>query len=167
MADQPGTFEVLALEIGRAIAAAASRLGDDAVLDTFAEFGVQFPPELLADAGVTAARGAINRVYLWSVEGDRLGPLEPPSLLVTEPPDHTRYRKLVSRVFSVCSIPFTMSASRSDHARPVPIFVKKRPIAPGALTISKDSTTSVPPSDGSKRMLSLPLPGMRMSVARY
>ena len=59
MADQPGTFEALALEVGRAIGAAASRLGDDGVLDTFAEFGVQFPPELLSDAGVTAARGTI------------------------------------------------------------------------------------------------------------
>ena len=33
-----------------------------------------------------------------------LGPLTPPSLLVTEPPDHTRYRKLVSRVFSVRAV---------------------------------------------------------------
>src|SRR5436189_6078548 len=74
MADQPGTFEVLALEIGRAIAAAASRLGDDAVLDTFAEFGVQFPPELLADAGVTAARGAI--VTAGTRLGDQLQALE-------------------------------------------------------------------------------------------
>ncbi|HUN33265.1 MAG TPA: cytochrome P450 [Trebonia sp.] len=30
-----------------------------------------------------------------------LHPVEPPSLLVTEPPDHTRYRKLVTRVFTV------------------------------------------------------------------
>jgi cytochrome P450 len=30
-----------------------------------------------------------------------LNPIEPPSLLVTEPPDHTRYRKLVTRVFTV------------------------------------------------------------------
>jgi cytochrome P450 len=30
-----------------------------------------------------------------------LHPIEPPSLLVTEPPDHTRYRKLVARVFTV------------------------------------------------------------------
>lgn len=29
-----------------------------------------------------------------------LHPVEPPSLLVTEPPDHTRYRKLVTRVFT-------------------------------------------------------------------
>jgi len=33
-----------------------------------------------------------------------LGPLTPPSLLVTEPPDHTRYRKLVSRVFSARAV---------------------------------------------------------------
>jgi cytochrome P450 len=31
-------------------------------------------------------------------------PLEPPSLLVTEPPDHTRYRKLVTRVFTVRAV---------------------------------------------------------------
>jgi len=52
----------------------------------------------------TAMRGAINRAYLWASEDARLGPLEPPSLLVTEPPDHTRYRKLVSRVFSVRAV---------------------------------------------------------------
>lgn len=59
MADQPGTFEALTLEVARAIGAAASRLGDDRVLDTFAELGVQFPSQLLNDAGVTAARGAV------------------------------------------------------------------------------------------------------------
>jgi cytochrome P450 len=31
-------------------------------------------------------------------------PLEPPSLLATEPPDHTRYRKLVNRVFTVRAV---------------------------------------------------------------
>jgi hypothetical protein len=31
-------------------------------------------------------------------------PLEPPSLLVTEPPEHTRYRKLVTRVFSARAV---------------------------------------------------------------
>jgi cytochrome P450 len=29
-----------------------------------------------------------------------IGPLDPPSLLVTDPPDHTRYRRLVSRAFT-------------------------------------------------------------------
>jgi len=31
-------------------------------------------------------------------------PIEPPSLLVTEPPDHTRYRKLVTKVFTVRAV---------------------------------------------------------------
>jgi cytochrome P450 len=31
-------------------------------------------------------------------------PLQPPSLLVTEPPDHTRYRRLVTRVFTVRAV---------------------------------------------------------------
>ncbi|HEY6424467.1 MAG TPA: cytochrome P450 [Pseudonocardiaceae bacterium] len=33
-----------------------------------------------------------------------LGPLEPPSMLATDPPEHTRYRKLVTRAFSVRSV---------------------------------------------------------------
>ncbi|MGB9279051.1 MAG: cytochrome P450 [Pseudonocardiaceae bacterium] len=33
-----------------------------------------------------------------------LGPIEPPSMLVTDPPEHTRYRKLVTRAFSVRAI---------------------------------------------------------------
>ena len=50
------------------------------------------------------ADGVLARAYRWSNDSDRLGPLEPPSLLVTEPPDHTRYRKLVTRVFSVRAV---------------------------------------------------------------
>jgi hypothetical protein len=59
MSDQPGTFEVAILEISRAVGGISSRLGDDGVLDTFAELGVQFPPELLQNAAVTSARSAI------------------------------------------------------------------------------------------------------------
>ncbi|TQM61864.1 cytochrome P450 [Humibacillus xanthopallidus] len=44
--------------------------------------------------------GHLARLLAWAMEDAPLGPLTPPSLLVTEPPDHTRYRKLVSRVFS-------------------------------------------------------------------
>jgi len=45
----------------------------------------------------------LGRLLNWSVP--RVAhPLEPPSLLVTEPPDHTRYRKLVSRVFTVRAV---------------------------------------------------------------
>ncbi|MCW2496872.1 cytochrome P450 [Jatrophihabitans sp.] len=46
----------------------------------------------------------LGRAYNWATDTARLGPLEPPSLLVTEPPDHTRYRKLVTRVFSVRAV---------------------------------------------------------------
>ncbi len=51
------------------------------------------------DPGATLAR-----LQAWAVQGAPLGPLSPPSLLVTEPPDHTRYRKLVSRVFSARAV---------------------------------------------------------------
>jgi cytochrome P450 len=51
-----------------------------------------------------AGAGRLARLQAWSMEDAPLGPLTPPSLLVTEPPDHTRYRKLVSRVFSVRAV---------------------------------------------------------------
>jgi cytochrome P450 len=50
------------------------------------------------------AAGAVGRIYRWAADAGRLGPLEPPSLLVTEPPEHTRYRKLITRVFSVRAV---------------------------------------------------------------
>ena len=40
----------------------------------------------------------------WSRDPGVLGPIDPPSLLVTEPPDHTRYRRLVSKVFTARAI---------------------------------------------------------------
>ena len=48
--------------------------------------------------------GPLAHVFRWATQNTRLGPLEPPSLLVTEPPDHTRYRKLVTRVFTVRAV---------------------------------------------------------------
>ena len=60
------------------------------------------------DAGAFIVGGEgtnpIARLQTWSMKDAPLGPLTPPSLLVTEPPDHTRYRKLVSRVFSVRAV---------------------------------------------------------------
>ncbi|EWS99749.1 cytochrome P450 [Intrasporangium oryzae NRRL B-24470] len=47
---------------------------------------------------------SLARLLSWAMEDAPLGPLTPPSLLVTEPPDHTRYRKLVSRVFSARAV---------------------------------------------------------------
>ncbi|MFL6175586.1 MAG: cytochrome P450 [Ornithinibacter sp.] len=48
--------------------------------------------------------GRFARLQAWAGQDAPLGPLTPPSLLVTEPPDHTRYRKLVSRVFSARAV---------------------------------------------------------------
>lgn len=58
--------------------------------------GTGFPP---VEGG-----GRLARLQAWSMQDAPLGPLTPPSLLVTDPPDHTRYRKLVSRVFSVRAV---------------------------------------------------------------
>ena len=58
--------------------------------------GARFLP---ADRG-----GSLARLQAWGLQDAPLGPLTPPSLLVTEPPDHTRYRKLVSRVFSARAV---------------------------------------------------------------
>ena len=40
----------------------------------------------------------------WARDPRVVGPIDPPSLLVVEPPDHTRYRRLVSRVFSARAV---------------------------------------------------------------
>ncbi|MCY7400527.1 MAG: cytochrome P450 [Nocardioides sp.] len=53
--------------------------------------------------GLPNAIGAIGRISRWAAP-DTLHPVEPPSLLVTEPPDHTRYRKLVTRVFTMRAV---------------------------------------------------------------
>jgi cytochrome P450 len=57
-------------------------------------------------SGFVPANGGsrLARLQAWSMQDAPLGPLTPPSLLVTEPPDHTRCRKLVSRVFSVRAV---------------------------------------------------------------
>lgn len=60
------------------------------------DFGSGFLPQ---DGG-----SALARLAQWGTKGAPLGPLTPPSLLVTEPPDHTRYRKLVTKVFTVRAV---------------------------------------------------------------
>ena len=74
MSDQPGTFEVAILELSRTVGAIADRLGDDGTLDTFAELGVQFPPELLANASFNSARTAV--VTAGGRLGDQVSALE-------------------------------------------------------------------------------------------
>jgi cytochrome P450 len=54
--------------------------------------------------GVGFDRSAAPRLLRWALDyGDELdasGVAEPPSMLVVDPPDHTRYRRLVSRAFT-------------------------------------------------------------------
>lgn len=45
----------------------------------------------------------LQKVSDWS-DTDLLHPLRPPSLLAVEPPDHTRYRKLVTRAFTAKAV---------------------------------------------------------------
>ncbi len=53
--------------------------------------------------GIPGRTGGIGALGEW-LRPDILHPVEPPSLLVTEPPDHTRYRKLVMRVFTMRAV---------------------------------------------------------------
>ena len=54
-------------------------------------------------SGLPTDEGVLGRVARWAAP-DALHPVKPPSLLVTEPPDHTRYRKLVTRVFTMRAV---------------------------------------------------------------
>ena len=57
-----------------------------------------------AGFGIPTGDNLLSRAFRWADQTEMLGPLRPPSLLVTEPPDHTRYRRLVSGVFSVRAV---------------------------------------------------------------
>jgi cytochrome P450 len=53
--------------------------------------------------GLPTTAGSMARLAEWAAM-EVFNPVQPPSLLVTEPPDHTRYRKLVTRVFSARAV---------------------------------------------------------------
>lgn len=46
----------------------------------------------------------LRALVAWSRDSRALSPIDPPSMLVVEPPDHTRYRRLVSRVFTARAV---------------------------------------------------------------
>lgn len=46
----------------------------------------------------------VERMAAWSRRPRALGPVEAPSLLAVEPPEHTRYRRLVSTVFTARAV---------------------------------------------------------------
>jgi cytochrome P450 len=51
-----------------------------------------------------AMPSVLGAVVRWARDPRALGPIDPPSLLVVEPPDHTRYRRLVSKVFTARAV---------------------------------------------------------------
>ena len=73
-------------------------------VDNAAVRGLLSNPDAGSAVIPTDPEGRLARLQAWAMKDAPLGPLTPPSLLVTEPPDHTRYRKLVSRVFSVRAV---------------------------------------------------------------
>ena len=98
---------------GAGVAAIAAEVRADGVLhrSRFAHITASLPTvkEVLTSndfrTGVfDPGDGVLGRLGRWAEEPGRLGPLTPPSLLVTEPPDHTRYRKLVTRVFTARAV---------------------------------------------------------------
>jgi len=58
--------------------------------------------------GVAGGHGELpplsRRVLSRLVDPEALGPMDPPSLLGVDPPDHTRYRRLVAKEFTVRSV---------------------------------------------------------------
>ncbi|MDV3129556.1 cytochrome P450 [Mycobacterium sp. 21AC1] len=77
-----------------------------AVLLTF-DYGVVNDLLRSEDFRVSQLGGNLPRSLRWVVaktENGLLHPLKPPSLLSVEPPDHTRYRKLVSSVFTTRAV---------------------------------------------------------------
>jgi cytochrome P450 len=65
--------------------------------------------EVLSSPDVTSGAfrpgsGPVAHLAGWADEPQRLTPISPPSLLVADPPDHTRYRRLVSRVFTARAV---------------------------------------------------------------
>ena len=61
-----------------------------------------------SDFGVAGGHGELppltRRVLSRVVDPDALGPMDPPSLLGVDPPDHARYRRLVAKEFTVRSV---------------------------------------------------------------
>ncbi|MHA6622881.1 cytochrome P450 [Pseudonocardia sp. DLS-67] len=57
------------------------------------------------------------------------GPVEPPSMLATDPPDHTRYRKLVTRAFSAKAVAALRSRTEEIAAELLDRMAAKGPSA--------------------------------------
>jgi len=61
-------------------------------------------PDFAAVGGEAALGPLTRRLVRWAHDPRALGPLDAPSMLAVEPPDHTRYRRLVSKVFTARAV---------------------------------------------------------------
>ena len=61
-------------------------------------------PDFGVAGGQAGLPGPAQRLLRAVSDPWAVGPVEPPSMLVMDPPDHTRYRRLVSRAFTVRSV---------------------------------------------------------------
>lgn len=61
-------------------------------------------PDFGVAAGQAGLPARLRQVLEAASDPWAVGPVDPPSMLVTDPPDHTRYRRLVSRAFTVRTI---------------------------------------------------------------
>ena len=61
-------------------------------------------PDFRAGPDEDALPAPVRRAITWSRDPLALGPVDPPSMLAVEPPDHTRYRRTVSKVFTARAV---------------------------------------------------------------
>jgi cytochrome P450 len=61
-------------------------------------------PDFAAGGGEAGLPPLTRRLIRWASDPHAVGPLDPPSMLAVEPPDHTRYRRLVAGVFTARAV---------------------------------------------------------------
>ena len=81
---------------GRLVDATASHAVASAVLRDVEHFGVDVQAAMPSPLG--------RRLLRLSLDPRAVGPVEPPSMLAVDPPDHTRFRRLVAKVFTARSV---------------------------------------------------------------
>jgi len=61
-------------------------------------------PDFAVGGAESALPPAARRLARWAHDPRLLGPIDPPSMLAVEPPAHTRYRRLVAKVFTARAV---------------------------------------------------------------
>ena len=85
-------------------------------------------PDFRAGPDEDALPAPVRRAITWSRDPLALGPIDPPSMLAVEPPDHTRYRRTVSKVFTARAVEQLRARAQTiaddllDHLQDLPRF---------------------------------------------